>query len=115
VARRTEVAVGTVPAVLNGRAVAAGATGPGYSRRPRRRWLLALELVGAPFYRRGMRRKDPRLALRTRTSLALGFGAAVFVCFLVPLGAGLVIPAAVAGATLLSRGVLGASLERRRA
>jgi hypothetical protein len=59
--------------------------------------------------------KDRRLALRTRTSLALGFGVAVFVCFLVPFGAVLVIPAAVAGATLLARGVLGASLERRGA
>ena len=40
-------------------------------------------------------------------------GVAVFICFLIPLGAVLVVPAAVAGAMLLARGVLGASLERR--
>jgi CysZ protein len=39
--------------------------------------------------------------------MALGFGIATFVCFLIPLGAVLVMPAAVAGATLLSRRVLG--------
>jgi CysZ protein len=37
----------------------------------------------------------------------LGFGVAVFCCFLIPLGAILLMPAAVAGATLLSRTVLG--------
>jgi CysZ protein len=71
-------------------------------------WLLALELVGAPFYRRGMRLRQRRAALRTRRSLALGFGVAVFVCFLIPLGAVLVMPAAVAGGTLMAREVLGA-------
>ena len=39
--------------------------------------------------------------------MALGFGVAVFLCFLIPLGAILVMPAAVAGATLLSREALG--------
>ena len=38
--------------------------------------------------------------------MAVGFGAAVFVCFLIPLGAILVMPAAVAGATLLTRRIL---------
>jgi CysZ protein len=71
-------------------------------------WLLALELVGAPFYRRGMRLRQRRAALRTRRWLALGFGVAVFVCFLIPLGALLAMPAAVAGGTLLAREVLGA-------
>jgi CysZ protein len=41
--------------------------------------------------------------------LALGFGVSVFVCFLVPLGAVLVMPAAVAGATLLTRHAYGLS------
>jgi CysZ protein len=36
----------------------------------------------------------------------MGFGAAVFVCFLVPLGAIVTMPAAVAGAALLSHRVL---------
>jgi CysZ protein len=39
--------------------------------------------------------------------LALGFGVAVFCCFLIPLGAVFVMPAAVAGGTLLARRVLG--------
>jgi CysZ protein len=66
-------------------------------------WLLALELVGAPFYRRGLRLADRRRVLRANRPLALGFGVAVFVCFLIPLGAVLVMPAAVAGAALLAR------------
>jgi CysZ protein len=37
----------------------------------------------------------------------MGFGVAVFVCFLIPFGAVLVMPAAVAGATLLTRHVHG--------
>jgi CysZ protein len=45
--------------------------------------------------------------LRARLPLALGFGLGVFVCFLVPLGAVLLMPAAVAGGTLLAREVLG--------
>jgi CysZ protein len=74
-------------------------------------WILALELVGAPFYRRGMRLPDRRRVLRTDRPTALGFGVAVFVCFLIPLGAVLVMPAAVAGATLLARRSLGQSVE----
>jgi CysZ protein len=68
-------------------------------------WFLALELTGNPFYRRGMRLRERRARLRTRRALALGFGVAVFVCFLIPLGAVLVMPAAVAGGTLLAREV----------
>ncbi|ROP31692.1 EI24 domain-containing protein [Couchioplanes caeruleus] len=70
-------------------------------------WLLAVELTGVPFQRRDKRLRDRRAALRTRRPLALGFGVAVFVCFLIPLGAVLLMPAAVAGGTLLSRKVLG--------
>jgi CysZ protein len=70
-------------------------------------WVLALELSSVPFERRGMRFKERRRILRSRRSMALGFGVATFVCFLIPLGAVLVMPAAVAGATLLSRRVLG--------
>jgi CysZ protein len=69
-------------------------------------WLLALELSGAPFYRRGHRLKGRRAVLGRRRAMTLGFGVAVFVCFLIPLGAVLVMPAAVAGATLLSRAAL---------
>ncbi|HEX6872146.1 MAG TPA: EI24 domain-containing protein [Micromonosporaceae bacterium] len=66
-------------------------------------WVLALELTSVPFERRGLRFADRRRALRQRRPMALGFGVATFVCFLIPLGAVLVMPAAVAGATLLSR------------
>ena len=70
-------------------------------------WLLAVELTGVPFQRRGKRLRDRRQALRARRPLTLGFGVAVFGCFLIPLGAVLLMPAAVAGGALLSRKVLG--------
>ena len=70
-------------------------------------WFLAIELVGAPFARRGLRLADRRRVLGQNRPLAVGFGAAVFVCFLVPLGAIVTMPAAVAGAALLSHRVLG--------
>jgi CysZ protein len=70
-------------------------------------WFLAIELVSAPFERRGLRLADRRRVLRANRPLAVGFGAAVFVCFLVPLGAIVTMPAAVAGGALLTRRVLG--------
>jgi CysZ protein len=72
-------------------------------------WFLAVELTGVPFQRRGLRLPDRRRALRAHRPLTLGFGVAVFLCFLVPFGAVLIMPAAVAGGTLLSRRVLGLS------
>jgi len=77
-------------------------------------WFLALELVGAPFYRRGLRLPQRRAALRRRRPLALGFGVAVFCCFLIPLGAVLIMPAAVAGGTLLAREVVHGDAVRSR-
>ncbi|UQU65385.1 EI24 domain-containing protein [Couchioplanes caeruleus] len=74
-------------------------------------WLLAVELTGVPFQRRDKRLRDRRQALAGRRPLALGFGVAVFLCFLIPLGAVLLMPAAVAGAALLSRKVLGLPAE----
>ncbi|MFI6760455.1 EI24 domain-containing protein [Micromonospora sp. NPDC050417] len=74
-------------------------------------WFLALELVGAPFYRRGLRLADRRRVLREHRPVALGFGVAVFCCFLIPLGAILVMPAAVAGAALLARRSLGQPID----
>lgn len=70
-------------------------------------WFLALELVGIPFTRRGLRLRDRWRALRGQRATALGFGTAVFGCFLVPGGAVLLMPAAVAGGTLLARRALG--------
>jgi CysZ protein len=71
-------------------------------------WVLALELTGVPFARRGLRRLGQRRRILGRYRwMTLGFGVAVFVCFLIPLGAVLLMPAAVIGATLLTRHVHG--------
>jgi CysZ protein len=76
-------------------------------------WFLTVELSGVAFARRGMRLAERRRTLRGHRALAVGFGAAVFACFLIPLGAVVVTPAAVAGATMLTRRVLGESTARR--
>ncbi len=69
-------------------------------------WLLALELVGVAFQRRGLRLGDRHRALRRRRALALGLGVPVYLLCAVPFAALLVMPAAVAGGTLLARAVL---------
>jgi CysZ protein len=74
-------------------------------------WLLAVELTGVPFQRRGQRLRDRRRVLRANRPLSLGFGVAVFLCFLIPLGAILLMPAAVAGGALLSRKALGQPID----
>ncbi|GLW33917.1 EI24 domain-containing protein [Actinoplanes regularis] len=74
-------------------------------------WLLALELTGVPFQRRGQRLRHRRVVLAGNVPLTLGFGAAVFCAFLIPLGAIFLMPAAIAGATLLSRRVLGQPID----
>lgn len=74
-------------------------------------WFLAVELVGSPFYRRGMRLPERQQVLRANRAMALGFGVAVFLCFLIPLGAVLIMPAAVAGAALLTRRMLGDPID----
>ena len=70
-------------------------------------WLLAVELTGVPFQRRGQRLRHRRAVLARHRPVVLGFGVAVFCCFLIPLGAILLMPAAIAGATLLARQTLG--------
>jgi CysZ protein len=74
-------------------------------------WALAVELTGVAFARRGLGLRQRRRLLRRHRSLALGFGVTVFVCFLIPLGAVLLMPAAVAGATLLTRRVHGQPID----
>jgi CysZ protein len=74
-------------------------------------WLLAVELTGVPFQRRGQRLHDRRRVLRAHRPLTLGFGVAVFASFLIPLGAILLMPAAVAGAALLARCALGQPID----
>lgn len=75
-------------------------------------WVLALELAGSAFYRRGLGLRERRRALRAVRPITLGFGVAVFVLFLLPFGAVLFTPAAIAGATLLARRSLGEPVER---
>jgi CysZ protein len=70
-------------------------------------WALAIEFSGVAFQRRGMHLRERRRVLRRNRSLALGFGTTVFVLFLIPGVNVLVTPAAVAGATLLTRRALG--------
>ncbi|WP_018347602.1 EI24 domain-containing protein [Longispora albida] len=72
-------------------------------------WFLGVELAGVPFQRRGFRLKGRRAVLKQRRAMVVGFGATVFVLFLIPGGAVLVTPAAVAGATLMARDILGES------
>jgi len=69
-------------------------------------WFLTVELTGFAFDARGFSLADRRRMLGTDRAAALGFGVATYLLFLVPLGAVVVMPAAVAGATLLSRRVL---------
>ena len=75
-------------------------------------WFLVLELTGLAFDARGLTFRERRAALRSRRPLALGFGAAAYLLFLVPLGAVFVMPAAVAGSVLLTRRVLAEPSDR---
>jgi CysZ protein len=66
-------------------------------------YFLTLELTSIPLERRGLRRRDRFALLRRDRALSAGFGASVFVVFLIPLGAVVAMPGAVAGGTLLAR------------
>lgn len=68
--------------------------------------LLAGELISRPLEARGMDRSARAALLRRKPGVVLGFGVSVQACFLVPGGAILVMPAAVAGATMLARDLL---------
>ena len=74
-------------------------------------WFLTVELVARPFDARGRSLRQRRAALRSRRAMTLGFGVAAWLVFLLPLGAVVMMPAAVGGATLLARRVLGESIE----
>lgn len=72
-------------------------------------WLLAGDLLARPLEARGLdavRRTD---LTRGRRASVLGFGVTVQAFFLVPLGAVLVMPAAVVGATMLARDLVAES------
>jgi CysZ protein len=74
-------------------------------------WLVTVELTGIPFNRRGMYLSERRRLLRARRSMALGFGIPVFLLLLIPLAALVVVPAAVAGGTLMTRRILGQPID----
>jgi CysZ protein len=69
-------------------------------------WFLALELTGYAFDARGFRLRDRRRLLGARRARTLGFGVATYLLFLIPFAVIFVMPAAVAGATLLARDAL---------
>jgi CysZ protein len=96
--------IGLIPVVGAALAVVLGIFLPGR--------LVALELTTRPLEARGMTRLERRTALRNHSPRVVGFGVAVHLCFLVPGGAVAVMPAAVAGATVLAKHVLG-EVERK--
>ncbi len=72
--------------------------------------LLARELTGRAFDARGVTGHSRSGMLRTGRARVIGFGVATQLCFLVPFGAIVTMPAAVAGSTLLAH-----DLRRRAA
>jgi CysZ protein len=71
-------------------------------------WLLAIELLGGAFERRGLLAiRERRAAMRRRRLHVLGFAAPTFALLAVPFLAIVVFPAATAGGTLLARELLG--------
>lgn len=71
-------------------------------------WFLALELSGFAFDARRFPLKSRRRMLGAGRATTLGFGVLVYLLFLVPLGAVVIMPAAVAGATMLARDAMAA-------
>jgi CysZ protein len=66
-------------------------------------WLLVVELTGFAFDARGFTVSQRRRALRQSRPRSLGFGLVTYLLFLIPTAAVFVMPAAVAGAAMLSR------------
>ncbi|RSM90577.1 hypothetical protein DMH04_03690 [Kibdelosporangium aridum] len=69
-------------------------------------WFLALELVGVPFYLRGMALKQRREHMRKRRMLALGLGVPASLLCAIPFLAIIVMPVAFVGGVLVAREVL---------
>lgn len=69
-------------------------------------WLLARDLLARPLEARGLDAAARSQLTRDQRGTVIGFGIAVQASFLVPFGAVLVMPAAVAGATMLARDLL---------
>ncbi|MFD1713934.1 EI24 domain-containing protein [Amnibacterium flavum] len=68
--------------------------------------LLVRELLGRPFDGRGLSPAQQKALRRGSRARTVGFGAIAYVLFLLPLGAVVAMPAAVAGSTLLAREIL---------
>lgn len=75
--------------------------------------MLARELTGRAFDARRLSRSERLALFRGRRARTLAFGVAAQLCVLVPLGAVLVMPAAVAGGTMLARDLLAAAGDAR--
>ena len=69
-------------------------------------YLLGIELTGIPFTRRGRSFKQRRQILASRRGLVLGLAVPTYLLCLIPLAALVVIPAAMAGGTVLSHRLL---------
>ena len=69
-------------------------------------WVLALELTGFAFDARDVPLRARRRMLGRHRARTLGFGVATYLVFLIPLGAVIAMPAAVVGATHLTRRAL---------
>jgi CysZ protein len=69
-------------------------------------WLLADELSSRALSARGLDHIERRRLRRSHRARVLGFGVATQLCFMIPLGAVVTMPAAVAGATGLARSLL---------
>lgn len=65
-------------------------------------WMLAIEYADYPLGNHGLKAREIRAALRRRRLLSLGFGAATAALTMTPLINFVAMPAAVAGATLMS-------------
>ena len=71
-------------------------------------WMLGIELVGAPFERRGLLRLSyRRAAMRVRRVRVLGFAVPTFLLLAIPFAGVVVFPVATAGGTILARQLLG--------
>jgi CysZ protein len=66
-------------------------------------WLLTVELTSVAFERRGFSLPNRLRLLWRHRALAIGFGGTVLLLFLLPFGAIIVMPGAVAGGALVAR------------
>ncbi|WP_344873706.1 EI24 domain-containing protein [Allokutzneria multivorans] len=72
-------------------------------------WFMALELIGVPFYRRGMALKERRDLLRKRRMLGFGLGLPAALLCMIPILGIIVMPVAFVGGVLVARELVGLS------